>query len=294
MNPEDLGSLAPPTGPIPGTGYAVQVDRGGYEFTAPKYPGRAGPLNLAFGSGKTGMTYVGVGPDSLSAAQMSYFPRLHRWFLTPGHVARPAYVLGASYGPDFSVKCVRCHTTTLEGGGLMPMRQDLGVQCEACHGPGSAHAGAMRAGIQGALGIDNPTQWGAARIIALCGKCHSAGAATGASGAGTRDTHRFQSDGLTQSSCYRLGGHTLSCITCHDPHTDATRDRAHYEAVCVGCHNPAPRADRAATGSRAKRCPVNAKAGCVSCHMPRRRIFSDSSVPTALAEHRIGIYQRNR
>jgi len=77
---------------------------------------------------------------------------------------------------DWMQNCAGCHTT-----GLMPDRgrwTDSGVQCEACHGPGSRHADlAQSAGdnasdsqlkdIRAAIVVSADAQ--------ICGQCHSAG-----------------------------------------------------------------------------------------------------------------------
>ncbi|MBZ0276758.1 MAG: hypothetical protein K8I60_11460 [Anaerolineae bacterium] len=77
---------------------------------------------------------------------------------------------------DFTTNCAGCHTT-----GLEPDRgrwQDAGVQCEACHGPGSNHADLVDdagnsiddeelAAIRGAIAFTSDAQ--------VCGRCHSRG-----------------------------------------------------------------------------------------------------------------------
>ncbi len=59
---------------------------------------------------------------------------------------------------------------------------ELGVACEACHGPGGAHVAAnqnplrryrQRAGDAGDPTIVQPTRLGAARSAQVCGQCHS-------------------------------------------------------------------------------------------------------------------------
>src|SRR5258708_17639889 len=48
---------------------------------------------------------------------------------------------------------------------------------------------------------------------------------------------------------------TLSCMNCHDPHTDVSKDTKTYEAKCLTCHSPAP--STAAALFERKPCPVN-------------------------------------
>jgi hypothetical protein len=53
-----------------------------------------------------------------------------------------------------------------------------------------------------------------------------------------------------RSACFRNGG--LSCVTCHDPHTNVKTDAAFYRERCLACHQ-----DQKNQGD------------CLECHMPR-------------------------
>ena len=67
-----LGALAPQTGPIAGTGYALTRLGDAYGFAA--VGAIPQPIQLALGSGKTGMTYVGIVEDNaLVEVHLSYF-----------------------------------------------------------------------------------------------------------------------------------------------------------------------------------------------------------------------------
>ncbi len=94
---------------------------------------------------------------------------------------------------------------------------EFGVQCEACHGPGKAHADSPLAvkpftsGYDGAYG---------------CIKCHArAGGATRIpvkSGAKFLD-HREQYDQMQFTKHRRTA--KMTCVTCHDPHKSTVYDR---------------------------------------------------------------------
>jgi predicted CXXCH cytochrome family protein len=79
---------------------------------------------------------------------------------------------GAAY--DWQQNCAGCHTTNLAGDSW----EEDAVQCEACHGPGSAHADAVdEAGrefdsdeIQAIRAAISP-----GTDLQVCGSCHSAG-----------------------------------------------------------------------------------------------------------------------
>jgi predicted CXXCH cytochrome family protein len=78
--------------------------------------------------------------------------------------------------------CIACHATggrphLGDGGDGYPTAADLGVACEACHGPGGAHAAAERDPVtrwrHERVAIANPARLGRAGASAVCGQCHS-------------------------------------------------------------------------------------------------------------------------
>jgi predicted CXXCH cytochrome family protein len=113
---------------------------------------------------------------------------------------------------DWNKNCAGCHTT---GYNTERARwKDLGVQCEACHGPGSAHQDAAKhAGknpdeeelkaIRAAIVLSSDAQ--------VCGQCHSQGTAA--------------QDGLPYPVGYRPGGDLAQGFTLSPPN-----DTAHWRA----------------------------------------------------------------
>jgi hypothetical protein len=119
----------------------------------------------------------------------------------------------------------------------------------------------------------------AGAINSLCGKCHrppDSGAEVNTSKAWNV---RFQPAYLAQSSCFRQSDVGLSCVTCHDPHSDADRDPAHYDRRCLACHAGVD----SLHGTRLK---VGPAASCVTCHMPQ--VARQSNLH--FTNHRIGVY----
>jgi tetratricopeptide (TPR) repeat protein len=80
---------------------------------------------------------------------------------------------------------------------------------------------------------------------------------------------------LKQSRCFLESKGKLECATCHDPHSIPRGEEAsrHYSSVCMRCHSSAHAAE------------VAAKADCVSCHMPRRRV--DDAPHVIMTDHLI-------
>jgi len=87
---------------------------------------------------------------------------------------------------------------------------------------------------------------------------------------------------MTLSKCYRSSGGRLSCITCHDPHRQPTRQEApaYYAKKCLACHT-----EQSCTVPLEKRQHSMPPDDCAGCHMPKRdiKVISHSTV----TNHRI-------
>ncbi len=159
---------------------------------------------------------------------------------------------GTTTGDDWLTNCAGCHTTGLE---LERGRwRDDGVQCEACHGPGSEHQDiADRAGRRA-------SEEQMLRIRAtiynspdaqMCGQCHSTG---------------VSADGLPFPNAYRPGLNLLDSYTLVEPDdgdywwpTDHARQiNMQYNEWLMSGHA------RSLTGLNAGSEPVQAL--CLSCH----------------------------
>lgn len=114
---------------------------------------------------------------------------------------------GTTTGDDWTTNCAGCHTTGLD---LERSRwEDDGVQCEACHGPGSEHQeiadqAGRRASEEEVLEIraaiyNSPD-------AQMCGQCHSAG---------------LSADGLPFPNAYRPGLNLLDSYTLVAPDDSA-------------------------------------------------------------------------
>ena len=153
-------------------------------------------------------------------------------------------------GPDVCVACHEeraasyaktIHALVLAG----ESRPESDRGCEACHGPGAAHAeagGGKGVGGVRTFGHDEP----AAGKSAACLRCH----------AGDVGRHDF-----------RRGEHALAgiaCTDCHDGHGgvgDAMLARA-VPDLCYGCHEDV----RASFGLPERHGPGVAPAACLDCH----------------------------
>jgi len=195
---------------------------------------------------------------------------------------------------------------------LLPLPE--GIDCQRCHGPGRRHVSAVSkpgaAPDEVRAAIVNPGRLSPQREMEVCLQCHletthlplpnsiqrrNRGPFSYVPGQALGD-FRLSFDRATgpeerfevaqagyrtlESQCYRKSQGKLRCTTCHDPH-DVPRGEtaaAHYNAVCLTCHQSAlRRAVEAGTHT--------ADSACVSCHMPKRR--TDESVHIVMTDHYI-------
>jgi hypothetical protein len=289
-----LGDLTPPPGEIADTPYRLDVEGEKITFGSTVDAGKRQSPDFALGSGKLAMTYVSLKDNNtLIEMRMSWFPSKRRWYVTPGQESMWEAELGHEHSPEVSHACLSCHSVIVPEGSLRPEERFFGVGCQSCHGPASTHLAAARAGKLSDLHVERIGTWGAARINAMCGKCHKGPQQVGTSGNEVTMTQRFQPYGLMQSPCFQKSGDRLSCLSCHDPHTNVSTDRRTYEKACLNCHRPTSIATAATPASvPGKPCPVNPREKCVECHMPTRKVFSNSQLPIAMADHLIWAYRK--
>ncbi len=171
----------------------------------------------------------------------------------------------------------------------------LGINCESCHGPGLRHIELMTGGEgarTGDIGMEALSIVGKDRSLGTCWQCHAlkdqlaAGYRSGADLLSHYSTllpilgdAPFYADGRVRtfayqqghlySDCYRSG--SMSCSTCHDPHSQGYRDVAGAplpgrfdDRQCTSCH-----ASKGADATAHTKHPAASDGSrCVSCHMP--------------------------
>ena len=193
-------------------------------------------------------------------------------------------------GPDWQKKCSYCHVTGFRHADYS--WAELGIGCEACHGPGEKHVKAR--GLDRANTIYNPIKlpWHLASDI--CGQCHTRGKSPDnkysyPSGyevgkrlvpsmftivgydnrsawwpSGAVKQHRQQYPEWMTSKHY-YGG--VSCTDCHTVHSQANRfsTKLAGNSLCLGCH------PQISTDSEFGHAPIKdapQHSNCIACHMP--------------------------
>ncbi len=291
LSRKNLGDMAPPDGNIPNTDYAV-ASQGDVMGLATQGHPEAGiyPMQLVFGSGETGLTFVAVeSPTRLAEMRMSYFPARRKWYTTPGQEKDKNRAMGRMHEGDFPARCVLCHAVTLPKNSIIPEQKFMGVGCESCHGAGSAHINAVRTGNMGNLQMEPLKTASGRRINEICGACHMTEKLVNEMNMPKDSTGRFQPYAIAISKCFKQGGEKMTCSTCHNPHSSISRDTKRYESLCIQCHTP--NAKPTPTIAPAKTCPVNATSGCIQCHMPQQKIFKGTDVPITMPDHYIRIHK---
>lgn len=194
---------------------------------------------------------------------------------------------------------------------------ELAIGCERCHGPGAAHVQLMSGenvpgagkGASSDTMIVNPARLTPYLADNICMACHQAGDVRvlkpGKTYRDIRPGHPLDETlsilmvpptpeappskdhvdhyySMTLSKCYRASKGKLSCISCHDPHVEPSREEApeYFNGKCLTCHTR--QSCKLPIEARMQQKPAD---NCIGCHMPQRdiQVISHSSA----TNHRI-------
>ena len=231
------------------------------------------PVSWIFGSGEHAQTPVSTWLDPegrtvmLEHALSWYPPGLISSTLGLSDDLQPLdnHLCGKLLTPEATRGCFGCHVTELpQRDGLVYEEEILtGVGCVRCHEGSLLHAQAMNAGDRSSPELSWRTL-SPLDSIRRCGECHR------------RDDQfqpvelhpenkllvRFAPVGLSQSVCFTSQeAIRFDCMSCHDPHSQASPEPAFYRDQCLSCHtaptdkSPCPQATRTSA--------------CTECHMPK-------------------------
>ena len=184
---------------------------------------------------------------------------LNQWNLANVRLDKEAGWVSYKAGTDqLPNNCGACHSTGYSNWpagshqddlpGIVGIWKESGVQCEACHGPGSLHMSNPQ-GIR--MQIDRSNQ--------ACLKCH------------VRDSDMVVTDGLIDHTDafgdLPAGKHTtLACVDCHDPHMGVVQLRQAKQTTtrttCEDCHWQQ-------ASYQKNTVHYGMRVACIECHMPR-------------------------
>jgi hypothetical protein len=248
------------------------------------------PIGYAMGaSSALGETFILEKDGKFYESRMSWFRALNGLGPTLGRQnSQPAGLdeaAGRLLGQDELLRCFGCHATNAVSGKELTLdRMTPGVQCSHCHEATEAHLAGLVKGSgkpvvpPGLTGLDH---FSADQASNFCGRCHRTWVEIMMQENHSVSNVRFQPYRLWGSLCYDPDDARISCLACHDPHTEPSTQPADYDAKCLACHGGGK--------AEAKACPVS-KTKCVSCHMPRIELPGSHFKFT---DHRIRIVKPN-
>ena len=238
-----------------------------------EHAGARGPLKSAdvaavFGSGIHGMTPISAEDGkAIRELRLSFSQVRRSWFTTPGSEEDPD-LLGSPKSTEESLGCLSCHATLLawRDERLDARASVFGVQCERCHGPGSAHLEAVLASHLDPW-IFNPGRLRADEQVRFCGQCHRQPIDLEPLEITTQHPKlaRHAGASLMMSACFRRSppAETISCIECHDPHRNVNAQTDPYRETCLRCH--------ASPETEHQYERISSSSDCIRCHMPVER-----------------------
>ena len=274
------------------------------------------PFDITIGSATRGQTFLSWQNNLLTQLPISYLTSVNQWANSPGDQNQ------VYFDRPINSRCLECHTTYAE---VIPFRLEnspeefdhnkivYGVGCEKCHGPAAKHVEyqTQNPKITTAKYIINPGDFVRQQSIDLCSLCHggrikstqpSFSYTAGDTlknyfiidtlNNGSIDVHGNQYGLLAKSKCFTTS--SMTCLTCHDPHTEEKGNLKLYSQRCMTCHNQ----EHASFCKLKTLDAATLSSNCIDCHMPKESSKSivlqleDQKVPTAqlLRSHYITVY----
>lgn len=240
-------------------------------------------IDMALGSGNSAVTFLHRTPQGrLLELPITWYRKAAGYEMSPGY--------DRTDHPDMrrevSDSCLFCHSAG---------PQPAPIDCHRCHGPTAAHLKSPKNGT-----VLNPAKLSAARQLEICLQCHLETSSRGIQEAlrrpgrqtwsyrpgepltdykvyfdraDSRETDRFEFNHagyrLLASECFRKSKGTMTCTTCHDPHSGIVRRDA-----CIQCHQQVHLQDAKID-----------RTACATCHMPRR--IPADAIHTTVIDHKI-------
>ena len=253
-------------------------------------------VDFVVGSGHQTRSYLMQREGYLYEMPITWYVIKNIWDLSPGYHDGN----NSRFDREIGEECMACHTGNfdLEKGSKNRFKKvNLGIDCEQCHGPGSAHVKAIGEGQLIDVGVEtdytivNPAKLPANLQFDVCQQCHLQGVNALKDRGSVRDFrpgmalgdayHVFleqpenpdafgiasHAERLQESECFIQSKGKLTCTTCHDPHKSITiTEQDVYIRQCENCHQGTMIPDCAESDS-----VMNlANGDCISCHMPQR------------------------
>lgn len=274
----------------------------------------ANPLKWIIGAGVNGFGAIIQKDNYLFQAPLSFYSESMSWAPSPGYE-----FADLGFNRPINAGCISCHSgrpnpiPSANGKFGSEPFAELAIGCERCHGPGAAHINAMHVFKNNSAHTDsklvNPARLSPYLADNICMACHQTGdvrvlrpgksytdispgkpldetlaifMVPPTKESPPKDDHVEHYYSMTLSKCYRASQGRMSCITCHDPHVEPSREEApsYFTKKCLTCHGN--QSCKLTLDAKMHQKPAN---NCIGCHMPKRaiQVISHSSA----TNHRI-------
>lgn len=284
---------------------------------------RTETVNYIVGSGNQTRSYILERNGYLYEVPITWYVNKKIWDMSPGYHDGN----NSRFSREIVEDCMACHTGYFDyvAGSKNRYRNiEIGIDCERCHGPGSAHVTAMEAEdeVDVSKEIDytivNPSKIPMEQQFDICQQCHLQGTNVLQPHAQSvrdfrpamnltdifhvfvekpQNENRFgiasHASRLKQSQCFIQSKGKLNCTTCHNPHESIHQtDTTLYVKQCNACHNPKNHAENmkkvVCTETEALKNTVNGN--CITCHLPKG---GTSDIPhVSFHDHKIRVVKQ--
>ena len=290
----------------------------------------AHPFDIVFGT-KHAQTSVFWRNRNTYELPISYYHSIKGWATSPGFpadkpyfdrmVVKDCYSCHASNASSRSVQqnSTEVNFISMDVEDIIdPKTIVYGIDCERCHGPAKKHAEfhLKNPNVKVANSIASIKNLSRQQKLDACALCHGGNdgmkmksrfdfkpgdnlsefyrSTRSITDTTTFDVHGNQFRLMAQSKCF-VNSEKMDCITCHNPHENASKDLASYSKICMSCHQTGIKH----SDKTLKTMPGNLLANnCVECHMPKKSSgaikfqLSDSKQLSnyILRTHKIAIY----
>lgn len=293
----------------------------------------AHPFDIVFGA-KHAQTSVYWRDHNTYELPLSYYNSIHGWATSPGYPADKPYfdrmVVKDCYSCHASNASSRyVDQNSAEKNFLAMDVEDVidkrtivyGIDCERCHGPAKKHVEfhLKNPNVKVANSITSYKTLNRQQKLDACALCHAGNDGMKMKSRfdfkpgdnlsdfyrNTRsitDTAKFDVHGnqfrlMSQSKCF-IKSEKMDCITCHNPHENASKNLASYSKICMSCHQGLKHNETTLKTMSGSLLASN----CVECHMPKKSSgaikfqLSDSKQMSdyILRTHKIGIYTADK
>ncbi|WP_281227558.1 cytochrome c3 family protein [Flavobacterium aquiphilum] len=288
-------------------------------------------FEIVFGS-KHAQTSVYWRNNNTYELPLSYYTSVKSWATSPGFPADKPYFdrkvvkdCYACHSSNISSRTV--NQSSSENNFLTMDAEDIvnkktivyGIDCERCHGPAKKHAEfhLKNPNVKIANYIVSYQSLSRQQKLDACALCHAGNdgikiksrfefkpgdklsdyirSLSDPNSTANFDVHGNQYRLLAQSKCF-IKSEKMDCITCHNPHENASQNLASYSKICLSCHQEIKH-----TESTLKTMPASLLVNnCVECHMQKQpsnairfQLSNNAEMSNyILRTHKIAIYPK--